>query len=141
MAVDFNDRDILPDNIKPIHYDISIYDIELGGSFSYQGTVSIISQVVTSSREIVLNSHQLRIHSAEVHLPHIKTEQIVRASELSYDVPRQRLTLSFPQELPVIEKALIVLKFQGTINNDMAGFYRSKVEPSLEVQWLSILTR
>jgi hypothetical protein len=42
MAVDaFSDRDILPDTVKPINYAISIYDLELGGAFSYQGTVGM----------------------------------------------------------------------------------------------------
>jgi aminopeptidase N len=131
MSVDFNDRDILPDTVKPINYDISIYDIELGGDFSYQGTVSILSKVVKSSKEIVLNSHQLKIHSAVIQLEHTKTQQALTASEISYDAPRQRVTLSFPEEIPPSEKALIVLKFQGTINNDMAGFYRSKYKPAI----------
>jgi aminopeptidase N len=37
----------------------------------------------------------------------------------------------FPEELPVSEKATIAIEFQGTINNDMAGFYRSKYKPSV----------
>jgi aminopeptidase N len=131
MAIDFNDRDILPDTIKPIHYDISIFDLELGGNFSYKGTVSILSQVIKSSNAIVLNSHQLEIHSAEVQSSHGKTQQTVNASEISYDVPRQRVTLSFPEEIPVAEQALIVLKFQGTINNTMAGFYRSQYKAAV----------
>jgi len=131
MAVDFNDRDILPDTVKPINYNISIYDLELGGDFGYQGTVSILSKVIKSSKEIVLNSHQLKIHSAEVKLEHTKTRQTFTASEISYDVPRQRVTLSFPEEIPLSEKAVIVLSFQGTINNDMAGFYRSKYKPTV----------
>lgn len=130
MAIDFNDRDILPSTVKPINYDISIYDLELGGDFTYQGTVNILSKVVNSSKEIVLNSHQLKIHSAEVKLEHSKTQQTFTASEISYDVPRQRVTLSFPEEVPISEKASIVLRFQGTINNDMAGFYRSKYKPT-----------
>jgi hypothetical protein len=123
------DRDILPDVVKPVNYDISIYDLELGGAFSYQGTVSILSRITKSTKEILLNSHQLKIHSAEVSLEHTKTQQSVKASDISYDAPRQRATLSFSEELPPSEKALIVIKFQGTMNNDMAGFYRSKYKP------------
>ncbi|KAE9372132.1 aminopeptidase-like protein [Stipitochalara longipes BDJ] len=131
MAVDFNDRDILPDAVKPINYDISIYDIELGGNFTYQGTVNISSKVIQNSKEIILNSHELKIHSAEVLLEHTKTQQTLRASDISYDASRQRVTLSFPEEIPLSEKAVLVIKFQGTINNDMAGFYRSKYKPTV----------
>ena len=130
MSANFNDRDTLPDTIKPINYDISIYDIELGGNFTYQGTVSILATVVRTSKEIVLNSHQIKIHSAEVQLEHTKTQQTLTASDISYDAPRQRVTLSFPEEIP-LAKTVIVLKFEGIINNDMAGFYRSKYKPTV----------
>ncbi len=125
------DRDILPGTVKPINYDISIYDLGLGGAFSYQGIVKIMSKIVKSSKEITLNTHQLKIHSAEVQLEHTKTQQPLKATDISYDVPRQRATLTFPEEIPTSEKAFIVIKFQGTIDNDMAGFYRSKYKPAV----------
>jgi hypothetical protein len=52
------DRDVLPGAIKPTNYDLSIYDLELGGGFSYQGTVNILAKVTQSTKEIILNSHQ-----------------------------------------------------------------------------------
>lgn len=120
------DRDILPDAIKPINYDISIFDIELGGAFTYQGTVSILTKIVKSTKDIVLNAHLLKIHSAKVSLD---GKDGVEPSNISYDAPRQRATLTFADELPATEEALVVIKFQGTINSDMAGFYRSKYKP------------
>ena len=120
------DRDILPDNVKPVNYDISLHDLELGGAFSYHGTVSILSKILKSSKEITLNAHQLKIHSAEIQLEHTKTQQSIKSTDVSYDAPRQRATISFPEDLPVSDKALLVIKFEGTINHDMAGFYRSK---------------
>ncbi|KAK2629387.1 hypothetical protein QTJ16_000207 [Diplocarpon rosae] len=126
-----SDRDILPDNIRPLNYDISIYDIELGGAFSYTGTVKILSRIVRSSREIILNTHLLKIHSAEVSLEHRKTQQAFKSSAISYDVPRQRVSISFAEDLPASEEALIFITFEGTINNDMAGFYRSKYTPAV----------
>lgn len=127
VSTDVNDRDVLPDSVKPVNYDISIYDIELGGAFTYQGTVKILSKITKSTKEVILNTHQLKIHSAEVFLD--GTESAVKASDISYDAPRQRATLTFPEELSTSEKALIIIKFQGTINSDMAGFYRSKYKP------------
>jgi aminopeptidase N len=131
MAVDaFNDRELLPDTVEPINYDISIYNLEFS-DFSYQGTVRILSKVAKSSNEITLNSHQLKIHSAKVEFEHAKTQQALTPSEISYDAPRQRVTLYFSEALPISDAALIVIKFQGTINNDMAGFYRSKYKPTV----------
>jgi aminopeptidase N len=131
MAPASLDRDILPDAIKPVNYGISIYDLELGGTFSYQGTVSILSKITKSTKEIVLNAHQLKIHGAEVSVEPTETQQSFKSTGISYDAPRQRATISFPDALPVCDKALIVIKFEGTINNDMAGFYRSKYKPTV----------
>ncbi len=41
------------------------------------------------------------------------------------------MTLSLPTELPAAVKAQLVIKFSGTINNVMAGFYRSKYKPAV----------
>jgi len=58
MAAANIDRDVLPDNIKPSNYNLQIHDIELGGAFKYSGTVSILSNVIKSTREVILNSHE-----------------------------------------------------------------------------------
>ncbi|KAG9229002.1 aminopeptidase-like protein [Amylocarpus encephaloides] len=122
---DVTDREILPNNLKPVNYDISIYDIELGGAFSYQSTVSIQSNIIRPTKEIVLNTHELTIHSAEV----LVDSKTFKSTSTSYDISKQRATLSFRDEVPVSDSALLVIKFQGTINNVMAGFYRSKYKP------------
>lgn len=124
-----SDRDILPDNVKPSHYSISLYDLELGGKFSYKGTVTIDLEIKKLSKEIVLNSNQLKIYSAELKTEHTKTEQGFKASDITYDADKQRATLGFGEEPPVTSKASLVVKFEGTMNNLMAGFYRSRYKP------------
>lgn len=125
------DRDILPDNVKPVNYDISIHDIELGGAWSYQGTVDISARILKGTKEIVLNSHLLKIHSAQVFIESTKTQSSYKSSNISYDATKQRVTISFPDELPASEKASVVINFEGTVNKDMAGFYRSKYKPAV----------
>lgn len=53
--------------VKPVNYNISLHDLELGGGFSYQGTVKIDLNVKAATKEIVLNAHQLKVHGAEVY--------------------------------------------------------------------------
>lgn len=50
-----------------MNYSISLHDLELGGDFSYQGTVKIDLNVKDAINEIVLNAHQLKVHGAEVY--------------------------------------------------------------------------
>ena len=49
-----------------------------------------------------------------------------QASSISYDTKRQRATLDFPNEIPDSKDVVLEINFSGTINSDMAGFYRSK---------------
>lgn len=50
-------------------------------------------------------------------------------SNFEYDGKAQRATIAFDTELPV-SKATITIEFQGIINHDMAGFYRSQYKPA-----------
>jgi aminopeptidase N len=126
-----SDRDILPGTVKPVHYDLSIYDIELGGAFSFQGTAKITVEVLKNMKSIVLNSHQLKIHDSEVLIVQSTSQKTFKSSKISYDAPKQRVTIEFSEDIPASEAAVIVIKFQGTINNEMAGFYRSKYKPAV----------
>lgn len=50
----------------PVHYDISLYDLEGGGDFRYKGLVKIELQVKHPTNEIVLNAHRLEIHNVQL---------------------------------------------------------------------------
>lgn len=58
----------------------------------------------------------------------------INASNITYDTFKQRVTLKFPQEILRVSKtsehaAFITLKYGGVMNNQMAGFYRSRYKP------------
>ncbi|KAI9668905.1 MAG: hypothetical protein M1817_005184 [Caeruleum heppii] len=125
------DRDVLPDTVKPINYAISLYDLELGGQYTYQGSVKIDMEIKRSSKELVLNTHELKLHTAEILTEHNKTQQSFKASDIRYDEQAQRATLSFSNDLPLSSKASLVINFSGIMNNVMAGFYRSKYKPAV----------
>jgi aminopeptidase N len=77
----------------------------------------------------VLNAHQLKVHSAE-----LKTGDATKsAKNISYDEKRQRVTLDFGEKINYSGEATLEIKYEGTINNVMAGFYRSKYTPKGEV--------
>ncbi|THC94378.1 hypothetical protein EYZ11_006139 [Aspergillus tanneri] len=60
------DRCILPDVVKPVNYHVSLFDLELGGSWVYKGIVKIDAQVTSSTKEIVLNSKEIKVQNAEI---------------------------------------------------------------------------
>ncbi|KAL4737078.1 peptidase family M1-domain-containing protein [Aspergillus similis] len=128
-AMASKDRDTLPSVVKPAHYDISLFDLQLGGSWSYKGIVNITSKVNSPTREVVLNAKEIEVHHAKV-LGRDGAE-LAKTSEITYDQKSERVTIMFPKELPQSE-LVVSISFTGTMNNAMAGFYRSKYKPAVE---------
>ncbi|TKA66044.1 hypothetical protein B0A55_09641, partial [Friedmanniomyces simplex] len=125
-----SDRDILPSDVKPSNYALSIFDLQAGEPWTYQGTVAIDLEVKKSTKSITLNTLQLKVHSVEVLSEAGKTASSVKVSDISYDEKNQRCTLTFDQSLPETPKAVLSISFEGIMNGDMAGFYRSKYKPT-----------
>ncbi|KAI1347736.1 peptidase family M1-domain-containing protein [Xylaria sp. FL0043] len=122
------DRDILPDVVKPSHYDLSISSMEFE-DWSYQGHVLINVSIAEPVKEIIVNSLDLTLDKAEVIVDIGKSAQSFQTSTFSYDEKKQRATLQFTEEIPLSQQATLAISFKGIINNDMAGFYRSKYKP------------
>ncbi|KAL4949935.1 peptidase family M1-domain-containing protein [Aspergillus filifer] len=127
--MDSKDRDILPSAVKPNHYGISLFDLQLGGSWGYKGVVKISSKVSSPTKEVVLNSKEIQVQHAEI--LGADGAQFAKASEITYNTKSERVTLKFPAELPLSD-VVVSISFTGTMNNAMAGFYRSKYKPAAE---------
>jgi aminopeptidase N len=52
--------------VKPIHYDISLFDLDLGGTWKYKGVVKIDTKVVKPTKEIVLNAKEIEVQNVEI---------------------------------------------------------------------------
>ncbi|MCJ1377164.1 hypothetical protein MMC17_000256 [Xylographa soralifera] len=120
------DRDVLPSSVKPSNYDISLYDLELSGSYSYQGTVKIDLDCRKATKDIILNSLELQLHSAEIVGAEIASQ---KAADISEDAKAQRATISFSDEIPAGSKFVLEIKYSGIMNDTMAGFSRSRYKP------------
>lgn len=57
---------------------------------------------------------------------------VLNASDISYDEQFQRTTFTFPKEISPSQDGLLIINYTGTMNNSMAGFYRSKYKPTVE---------
>ncbi|KAI1269415.1 peptidase family M1 [Xylariaceae sp. FL1019] len=124
------DRDILPANVKPSHYDLTISSLKFD-DWSYQGEVSINVSIAEPTKSIVVNSLELTLDKAEITVDHTKSSQSFQSTAFSYDEKKQRATITFPEDVPASPQALLKITFKGIINNDMAGFYRSKYKPTV----------
>ncbi|KAI0389382.1 peptidase family M1 [Xylariaceae sp. FL0594] len=124
------DRDILPAAVKPSHYDLTISSMNFD-DWSYQGEVSINVSVAEPVKDIVINALELTLEKAEITVEHSESTQSLQTATFNYDEKKQRATLLFTEAIPATEQALLKITFKGIINNDMAGFYRSKYKPTV----------
>ena len=51
---------------KPINYRVSLFDLQLGGSWRYKGVVEINTKVSSPTKEIVLNSKEIDVQEAKI---------------------------------------------------------------------------
>ena len=115
-------------SVKPLNYDLSLFDLEFGGGWSYKGRVKITLGVSQSTHEIVINTKDLEIGNAEV----LGQDGSITASmdTVSYDTTNERAILKFSSGLPE-GRAVLAIDFKGTMNNAMGGFYRSRYKPTV----------
>ncbi|KAI8059621.1 peptidase family M1-domain-containing protein [Gongronella butleri] len=113
------ERQVLPSNVKPTHYDVWLNpDLE---TFVFDGRVKITVQGVQATKVITLNSNEIKIHSATLLL----AGKELASTDISYDDEQKRAALTFAEELPAGAEAVLDIKFEGILNNQMVGFYRA----------------
>ena len=118
MKSETPDREVLPTNVTPLHYDLSVEpDFE---TFKFSGSVKIDLKVNDASKNSVeLNTLEIDIHSAQ-----IGSEKAVKWET---DTEKQVTTIEFaPSVFKEKENVKLELSFTGTLNDNMAGFYRAK---------------
>lgn len=116
-------------SVKPNHYHVSLFDLQLGSSWAYNGVVKIAAKVNRPTSEIVLNVNEIEIKNALVTAE--DGSQLGKASDITYDKKSERVAVKFPGEISA-PSVHLTINFKGTMNNAMAGFYRSKYKPVVE---------
>jgi aminopeptidase 2 len=113
------DRQVLPQNVKPLHYDI-LLDPNFD-NFTFAGEVHIHLDVVEDSDFIELNTKDIEIHSTELAI----NNETISPSKVSHDEKTDVLHIQFGQTIQAGQKATLSQRFTGQLNDVMAGFYRS----------------
>ncbi|KAI3406353.1 APE2 [Candida oxycetoniae] len=121
------EREVLPTNIKPLHYDLTLepnFD-----TFKFSGVETIDFQVNERTDFITLNSLEIEIHEAKLDDVPIK--------DIIFDTAKQTVTFKLPDHLVKGAVAKLHLKFTGELNNKMAGFYRSSYQEDGKTKYLA----
>ena len=85
------DAVVLPENVRPVHYQITLQpDME---NFTFDGLEVIDIEVKEATSEIVLNAADLRVPSAML----IKDGRWIRADSITLNEASQTATIAFPE--------------------------------------------
>lgn len=112
-------REVLPNNVTPLHYDITLEPNFR--AFTFEGSLKIDLQINDHSiNSVQINYLEIDFHSARI--------EGVNAIEVNKNENQQKATLVFPngtfENLGPSAKLEII--FSGILNDQMAGFYRAK---------------
>ena len=110
----------LPDTVQPERYRIELRpDLR---RFTFRGEESVSIRVLQPVKTIELNALDLRVTQAALQAGN---GPLVPAAKIELLKPAERLRLTFAKSIPK-GTATLHLVFDGTLNDELAGFYRSR---------------
>ncbi|KAJ3499160.1 hypothetical protein NLG97_g560 [Lecanicillium saksenae] len=119
-AANVPERDLLPTNVVPRHYQLELEPDF--GNFTFNGKVIIDIDVAEDSDSITLNTLEIDIHGGKITSG---GKQISQDLKITQDAQSQTSTISFAGQLNKGDHAQLELTFLGQLNDKMVGFYRS----------------
>lgn len=121
------DREVLPTNVKPLHYDVTMEPIF--ETFKFNGEETIEFQVNERTDFITLNTLEIEIHEAKI--------EDIEIKNITFDTDKQTVTFKFDDHLQAGKTARLYLKFTGELNDKMAGFYRAAYQEDGKTKYLA----
>ena len=127
-----NDRWILPANVRPTLYDLTL-EPNLD-TFTFVGGETISVKVEEPTSSIQMNSAEIAVQSAALTLPDGSER---RPESISFDEEKETLTLEFAEPVPA-GTAEIAIEFTGELNDKLRGFYRSSyTDANGDQRWMA----
>jgi len=115
-------------DVTPINYELT-FEPDLK-KFTFNGTESILVDCKKSTNTISLNCAELKIKSCDV-----KSAGKLIKSSLKTNEKKEELQIKLGKKIK--GKATIHLEFQGILNDNLLGFYRSKYKQGGKTKYLA----
>lgn len=110
----------LPGSVTPLHYQITLEPVFANNTFNGDETIEV--QVATASASITLNAAEIDFQEAT-----ITSGGKTQAARVAADSKSEMATLTVTDPLPA-GPASIHIRFRGTLNDKLRGFYLSKTK-------------
>ncbi|XP_011260493.3 aminopeptidase N-like [Camponotus floridanus] len=128
-----NDDYRLPVSIKPISYEIILVP-KLQENFTFEGFVKITAVVQNETDKITLHKGNIQIVNQSVLLEN----KTVNIEHVIYDKNTEKYTLIVSETLKKGSQILITFDYNGILNDNMIGFYRSSYfDKDNQIKWLA----
>lgn len=123
-----NNKYRLPSALYPKLYNVTLKPYMEEGIF--EGNVQIYMRVENDAMSIILNSHNLNISNIKVFRNYVagknlNAEPIQSLNYINEQLFPQQLRIYLNFEVKTAENIMAEIDFNGTLNDDMQGFYRS----------------
>uniref|UniRef100_A0A2N9HA77 Aminopeptidase n=1 Tax=Fagus sylvatica TaxID=28930 RepID=A0A2N9HA77_FAGSY len=132
----FKGQPRLPKFADPKRYDLRLKPDLTDCKFA--GSVAIDLHIVADTTFIVLNAAELSVDSASLSFTNPdSSSKVLEPSKIDLIEADEILVLEFSETLP-IGIGILTIAFQGTLNDKMKGFYRSKYEHNGEKKNMAV---
>ena len=124
----FDKKEVLPSNVRPIHYFLSYTNIDLEKEFKFDGNVKIDLEIYQDNvSKIIINSGDITYSS--ITITQNENKSSIDVSTIIEDKTCQQITIPLIKNLNK-GKAILEIKFIGILNDNLKGFYRSSYKLS-----------
>ncbi len=133
LLIDVDGHYALPQDVRPTLYDLTLEcDFD---AFTFDGVALIDIAVTTPTDTLVLHAKELDIQNVSV----AQGDAEQGAASISYSHDEHDLVvLRFNRALAVSTDTTLKISFKGSLNDTMAGFYRSTYTKNNETRYMAV---
>ena len=118
-------RVLLPLTINPIRYDVKLTPDLENYTFSGVTTIEVSTTADVNTSDIVMHAKELCFANASYIVKGGKDTTVHEAEEITINSKSTTVSFGFTTPIPKNSTLIITINYNGFLNNQMAGFYRS----------------
>lgn len=127
---------LLPSHTRPVRYAVSLKPDLVACTFTGHETIDV--EILEGTQTLTVHCYQLVIDGDVSFLPSGDSSDAVRCESITYDDAAQTASFAFASSLLPGKGRLRISAFTGKLNDELAGFYRSKYTVRGEDRWQAV---